>query len=118
MHQNADVLNPRPRKRQRIRRLIVKIPVTGPGWELPPRGRRNPHGFKFANEARKRQAREKTEEMVCQWFLAGKEFRGVRGAVVAYLSKTTRAAVYQRMYRWRRQVLREGSTAAGSCRVP
>lgn len=110
MVSDADVLNTevgfgqtKPRQRTRRRCLTVRIPVIGPDGKVPPRtGRVNPHGFKFANEARKRQAREKTEAMADRWHRAGQVFPGNRGVVMATLFGVSRAAAYQRMYRYRR----------------
>lgn len=89
-------------KRPRIRRPRVRMVVVGPGDSRRSSGRRNPHGWRFANEARRRQGQRKTAAMAQSWEQAGHVFRGNRGVVVAMLFGVSRAAAYQRMYRYRR----------------
>jgi hypothetical protein len=102
MTHHADVLNPEGVKRPRIRRPRVLQVVIGPGNHRRPSGRRNPHGWRYANEARRRQGQEKTAAMARRWEQAGQVFPGNRGVVVATLFGVSRAAAYQRMYRARR----------------
>jgi hypothetical protein len=96
-------MSPQNRRRQRvrIRRRVLTVQVVMPGTE-PPKRRTNPYGYQFANEARARLGRRKAERMARRWAQAGYVFPGKRAAVVATLFGTTRAAVYQRMYRYRR----------------
>ena len=104
MNASADVLNPECHmtKRARIRRArAVRLVVLNPG-DLPPSRRTNPHGWRFANEARRRRGRRKTAAMVQRWEEAGPVFPGNRGVVVATMFGVSRAAAYQRMYRYRR----------------
>src|SRR5438093_11842067 len=89
-------------KRPRIRRpRTIRLVVLNPGDPLPPR-RTNPHGWRFANEARRRRGRRKTAAMARRWEQAGSVFPGDRGVVVATMFGVSRAAAYQRMYRYRR----------------
>jgi hypothetical protein len=91
----------RPRQRARIRRRVVTMRIIAPGIEPPPR-RTNRYGYQFANAARFDHGRQEAEAMASQWTLAGFVCRGHRGAFVAWMYGTSRAAVYQRMYRYRR----------------
>jgi hypothetical protein len=64
---------------------------------LPRRdGRRNPHGWRFANEARRRKA-DGLDEKMLRLRLA----KFPADVIAAYFG-TTPAAVNQRLYRWRR----------------
>ena len=102
MRHSADVLNLEGVKRPRIRRPHpVRLIVLNPGDPSPPR-RTNPHGWRFANEARRRHGQRKTAAMARRWEQAGYVFRGNRGTVVAAMFGVSRAAAYQRMYRYRR----------------
>jgi hypothetical protein len=55
-------LNPEGAKRPRIRR--PRPHIIG---QSPQERRRNPHGWRFANEARRRHAQRKTAEMARRW---------------------------------------------------
>lgn len=95
-------MSPRNPRRQRVRiRGLVTVRIVMSGTE-PPKRRTNRHGYLFANEARFHRGRQKAEAMAHHWERAGLVFPRHRAAVVALVSGTTRAAVYQRMYRYRR----------------
>jgi hypothetical protein len=86
-----------PPGRQRIRRRIVRVVILDPGNTVPPRrdGRRNPHGWRFANEARRRKGRQLANRMLLR------RLAKWPADVIADYFGTTRAAVYQRLYRLR-----------------
>ena len=104
MSRSADVLDQTTHSRVRCSRIrrprTLRIKMLAPGEQAPPR-RTNPHGWRHANAARCRQGRERTEAIARRWAQAGAAFPGNRGLVVALVSGTTRAAVYQRLYRLR-----------------
>jgi hypothetical protein len=91
----------RPRQRARIRRRVVTMRIIEPGTEPRPR-RTNRYGYLFANAARFLRGRQTAEAMAHRWERAGFLCPGHRAVAVAVVSGTTRAAVYQRMYRYRR----------------
>jgi hypothetical protein len=95
MRHHADVLNPKAVKRPRIRRPRVLQVVIGPGDRRRPSGRRNPHGWRFPNEARRRIAKRKAMYMLV--LRAG----GYRTGAIAQMFGTTTTAVYQQLYRLR-----------------
>jgi hypothetical protein len=82
---------------KRIRRRLVRVVVLDPNNLSPaPRdGRRNPHGWRFANAARRRKGGELAEKMM--------RLRQARfpADVIANYFGTTVAAVNQRLYRMR-----------------
>jgi hypothetical protein len=84
--------------RNRTRRHPVRVLVLDPQNPTPPRrdGRRNPHGWRFANEARRRNAQKKAMRMLLL------RLSKCRADTIAEMFGTTRAAVYQRLYRMRR----------------
>jgi hypothetical protein len=89
-------------KRPRIRRpRTIRLVFLNPGDPVPPR-RTNIHGWRHANEARRRQGKKKTAAMARRWEQVGPVFPGNRGVVVATLCGVSRAAAYQRTYRYRR----------------
>jgi hypothetical protein len=95
MRHYADVLNPEGVKRPRIRRpRTVRIVVLNPG-DPPPRRRINPHGWRFANESRRRQGRKKA------WQMLVLRLGGYRVNAIAQMLGTTTGAVYQQLYRLR-----------------
>jgi hypothetical protein len=79
----------------RIRRpRVIRLVFLNPGDPEPPR-RRNPHGWRVANEARRRQARWKATYMLyCR-------LAGYSAEAIALMFGTTRTAVYQQLYRLR-----------------
>lgn len=82
---------------KRIRRRLVRVVVLDPNDPTPPPrdGRRNPHGWRFANKARRLHGRELAEKMM-------RLRRATYPAdVIAAYFGTTVAAVYQRLYRLR-----------------
>ena len=100
MKHPADVLNLGGVKRPRIRQpRPIRPVIVGPDAS---HRRTNPHGWHFANEARRRHGQRKTAAMARRWEQAGRVCPGNRGAVVATLFRVSRAAAYQRMYRARR----------------
>lgn len=83
--------------RNRTPRHPVRVLVLAPHSLTPPRGdgRRNPHGWRFANEARRRKAQKKAMRMLLL------RLSKCRADAIAEMFGTTRAAVYQRLYRMR-----------------
>src|SRR4029077_14244877 len=83
--------------------LIQRVIMPEEGNDAPPlqKRRTNRHGWKNANEERFRRGKQNAERMAHRWQRAGLLFSRKRGLVVATVSGTTRAAVYQRMYRYR-----------------
>ena len=81
--------------RPRIRRpRVVRLVFLKPGDPEPPR-RRNPHGWRFANEARLRHGSNEAVQML------DLRLTGCPASVIAEMFGTTRSAVYQRLYRLR-----------------
>lgn len=84
--------------RTRTRRHPVRVLVLDPHNPTRPRrdGRRNPHGWRFANDARRRRGGDLAEKMLrLRW-------ANYPADVIAAYFGTTPAAVNQRLYRWRR----------------
>ena len=98
---------------QRVRRKLVRVVILDPNNPTPPRrdGRRNPHGWRFANKARRLKGLELAEKM------RRLRVAGYPVDVIAAYFGTTRAAVYQRLYRLRSQSshrLRSRASESGS----
>ena len=93
----SDVTKALPIPPKRIRRRLVRVVVLDPGKPVPPPrdGRRNPHGWRFANDARRRDGRYLAEQM-----LRLRRAKFPADVIAAYFG-TTVAAVNQRLYRWR-----------------
>jgi hypothetical protein len=83
----------RPRIRRRTVRLVISNP-SNPGDTVPPR-RTNPHGWRFANEARLEHGASEA------WRMLAMRLAGYRVGAIAEAFGTTRTAVYQRLYRMR-----------------
>jgi hypothetical protein len=98
-HQNEDPLTNRPRIR-RPRPLTLKLVILQPGQPAPPR-RTNPHGWRFANEARLDQGGREAVEMLYY------RLAGYRVGAIAEAFGATRTAVYQRLYRLRQGFYRK-----------
>ena len=88
---------PGPSAPKRTRRRLVRVVVLDPANPTPPPrdGRRNPHGWRFANEARRLHGRELAEKM-----MRLRRAKYPADVIAAYFG-TTVAAVNQRLYRWR-----------------
>lgn len=97
MSHRADVLNPGGVKRPRIRgsRVLQVVIGPGPGDSRRSSGRRNPHGWRFANEARRRHAHKKAMQMLVL------RLGGYHASQIAEMFGTTTTAVYQQLYRLR-----------------
>jgi hypothetical protein len=81
----------------RVRRRPIRVVILDPQNPTLPRrdGRRNPHGWRFANEARRQNADRLAEQMLR---LRRAKFPA---DVIAVYFGTTTAAVNQRLYRCR-----------------
>lgn len=97
MHANATEAAHSSPSRNRTPRHPVRVLVLHPHNPTPSRrdGRRNPHGWRFANEARRRKAQKMAMRMLLL------RLSKCRADTIAEMFGTTRAAVYQRLYRLR-----------------